>query len=264
MDDIPNLDRAYALLQDSPLFDAAYYRRQNADIPSDIDPITHFCQSGWREGRYPNPYFDPAFYQRTNPDIARAEINPLVHYLEFGDREGRRPSARFDPAWYRDQYGLGADSIALADFLERRHSGKVSPVPLFDPTWYLDRNPDVAASRSDPFEHFCAFGVIEGRDPSPDFDVKFYRTRYASRSYSSCGVKIAVLGFGRVHPLRFIVAFWVRDVIGVEGWGNWACSGALAPWVTGRSAGGSARGLRTVQPRDVLRRARCAHGWRFR
>ncbi|GAA5264932.1 hypothetical protein ACOSOMT5_P1357 [Acidiphilium sp. MT5] len=180
MDPMPDLDRAYALLQDSPLFDAAYYRRQNADIPSDIDPITHFCQSGWREGRYPNPYFDPAFYQRTNPDIARAEINPLVHYLEFGDREGRLPSARFDPAWYRDQYGLGADSNALADFLERRHSGKVSPVPLFDPTWYLDRNPDVAASRTDPFEHFCAFGVIEGRDPSPDFDVKFYRTRYAS------------------------------------------------------------------------------------
>ncbi len=180
MDTMPDLDRAYALLQGSPLFDADYYRQHNADIPSDIDPIMHFCQSGWREGRYPNPYFDPAFYQRTNPDIARAEINPLVHYLEFGDREGRRPSARFDPAWYRDQYGLGADAIALADFLERRHSGKVSPVPLFDPTWYLDRNPDVAASRTDPFEHFCAFGVIEGRDPSPDFDVKFYRTRYAS------------------------------------------------------------------------------------
>ncbi len=176
----PIKDGEPTLLHDSPLFDVDYYRTHNTDIPPEVDPVAHFCASGWREGRFPNPYFDPAFYHRTNPDIARAEINPLVHYLEFGDREWRRPSARFDPDWYRDQYGLGPDANALADFLDRRHSGKVSPVPLFDPALYLDRNPDVAASRTDPFEHFCAFGVIEGRDPSPDFDVKFYRTRYAN------------------------------------------------------------------------------------
>jgi hypothetical protein len=76
--------------------------------------------------------------------------------------------------------GWGPDANALADFLDRRHSGKVSPVPLFEQAWNLHRNPDVAASRTDPFQHFCAFGMIEGRDPSPDFDVKFYRTRYAN------------------------------------------------------------------------------------
>ena len=171
-------DHDQTVLGETLLFDQIYYRAQNPDIGAGVDPVDHFCASGWREGRYPNPYFDPVYYQQTNPDIARAEINPLVHYLEFGDREGRRPSARFDPSWYRAQYGLGAETNALADFLTRRHSGKVSPVPLFDPGWYLDRNPDVAASRTDPFEHFCAFGVMEGRDPSPDFDVKFYRSRY--------------------------------------------------------------------------------------
>lgn len=38
----------------------------------------------------------------------------------------------------------------------------------FDGVWYLRRNPDVAMSRMDPYEHYLSFGKVEGRQPAPD------------------------------------------------------------------------------------------------
>lgn len=175
----PALARDVGIIRSSQLFDPGFYAAQRPDLPEDADPLVHFCVVGWRTGRKPNPYFDPAHYRETNPDIAVADVNPLVHYIQFGDGEGRDPSPMFRALWYRETYGVPDSELALADFLTRRHTGQVAPVPLFDPAWYLDRNPDVAATRSDPFEHFCAFGIAERRDPSPDFDIAFYCSRYA-------------------------------------------------------------------------------------
>lgn len=39
-------------------------------------------------------YFDNDFYLSMNPDIALSEVNPLIHYLQHGWREGRQPSAK--------------------------------------------------------------------------------------------------------------------------------------------------------------------------
>ncbi|MBW4035787.1 MAG: glycosyltransferase [Proteobacteria bacterium] len=179
VDIAPELAREIAIILASGLFDAGFYAAQRPDLPTDADPMVHFCVIGWRTGRKPNPYFDPDYYRSTNPDIAAADLNPLVHYIEFGDHEGRDPSPMFHALWYRGAYGVPQSQLALADFLNRRRTGQVSPVPVFNPTWYLEQNPDVAATKSDPFEHFCAFGVVESRDPSPDFDIGFYRGRYA-------------------------------------------------------------------------------------
>lgn len=49
-------------------------------------------------------YFDPAYYSQQNPDVAAAGVDPLRHYEEFGWHEGRNPSARFDTSDYLDQY----------------------------------------------------------------------------------------------------------------------------------------------------------------
>jgi glycosyltransferase involved in cell wall biosynthesis len=170
---------AVSLIRDSGLFDAVYYAAQGA-LPEGVDPVTDFCESGWRAGRKPDPYFDPDFYLKANPDVAAAGLNPLLHYLEFGDAEGRDPSLWFQAGWYRREYGVPPEDNALAHYLVRRTSGQVSPVPLFDPAWYLAANPDVAAAGADPFEHFIRFGEAEHRDPAPGFDIKFYRTRYAT------------------------------------------------------------------------------------
>ncbi len=45
---------------------------------------------------------------------------------------------------------------------------------LFDPQWYLDRYPDVAAAGVDPLQHWLTFGMLEGRDPNPEFDTAWY------------------------------------------------------------------------------------------
>jgi glycosyltransferase involved in cell wall biosynthesis len=74
----------------SPEFDRAYYLRTYPDInPSIVDPLDHFCLSGWREGRDPCDWFSTTFYLDFHSDVAHAGINPFVHYLYWGRAEGR-------------------------------------------------------------------------------------------------------------------------------------------------------------------------------
>jgi len=170
------------VIRQSGLFMPGWYIGQHRELAGrGGDGVEHFCNAGWREGANPNPYFDTAWYLASYPEIASAGINPLLHYIAFGEAEGRNPSARFDTGWYRATYGLGPKDGCLRHFLERRETGQVSPVPVFDPAFYLDSNPDVARSRIDPFEHFCIFGIKEGRNPAAVFDLKFYQQRYGAQ-----------------------------------------------------------------------------------
>jgi hypothetical protein len=78
------------LIQDSALFDADWYRSTYPDIDrSGVDPLLHYMQHGWREGRDPGPSFQTSAYLRANPDVARSGVDPLLHYIEFGRAEGR-------------------------------------------------------------------------------------------------------------------------------------------------------------------------------
>lgn len=54
-----------------------------------IDPLIHYIQYGWSEGRDPSASFHTTAYLLANPDITNAGVNPLQHYLEFGAAEGR-------------------------------------------------------------------------------------------------------------------------------------------------------------------------------
>jgi hypothetical protein len=75
-----------------PEFDAAYYRALNPDVAAaGLDPLDHFLQAGWGEGRDPNPQFSVRDYLEANPDVASAGLNPFVHYLVAGRAEGRAP-----------------------------------------------------------------------------------------------------------------------------------------------------------------------------
>ncbi len=166
------------VIRRSGLFLADWYKGQRPDAPG--DGAEHFCTIGWREGLRPNPYFDTVWYLAQNPEIAAAGVNPLLHYHAFGEAAGRDPAPWFQVNWYRAAYERGPLGACLAHFLERRFTGQVNPVPVFDGAYYLDTNNDVAAGGADPFEHFMVFGAAEGRNPAADFDVNFYRNRYAS------------------------------------------------------------------------------------
>ncbi|PIU08118.1 MAG: hypothetical protein COT28_21570 [Methylobacterium sp. CG08_land_8_20_14_0_20_71_15] len=72
-------------------FDEAYYRWRYRDVAeADIDPLTHYLEHGWREGRDPSAYFSTRGYLEQNPDVAQAGVNPLVHFWENGLSEGRK------------------------------------------------------------------------------------------------------------------------------------------------------------------------------
>jgi glycosyltransferase involved in cell wall biosynthesis len=166
-------------IRQSGLFLSPWYLVQHPEIDAPgEDGVSHFCVLGWREGARPNPYFDPGWYLAQNPDVAASAVNPLLHYIVLGDFEGRAPSPIFDVRWYRTAYGLGAKDLCLSHYMARRLTGQVNPVPVFDAAFYLENNTDVAAGGADPFEHFLSFGTAEGRDPAPDFDLKFYVNRY--------------------------------------------------------------------------------------
>ena len=74
----------------SGLFDADYYRATYPDIQPPLqDPIRHYCERGWREGRNPSEEFDTQGYLAAYADIKDAGINPLWHYVVAGRYEGR-------------------------------------------------------------------------------------------------------------------------------------------------------------------------------
>jgi len=112
-------------------FDREYYLEQNCDVKQlKMNPLVHYLQVGFKEGRNPNPLFDTSYYLSQNPDVAESGINPLVHYLEIGFKEGRNPN------------------------------------PLFDTSYYLSQNPNIAESGINPLVHYLEIGAREGRNPN--------------------------------------------------------------------------------------------------
>jgi glycosyltransferase involved in cell wall biosynthesis len=168
-----------AALAKTGLFDEAYYKSAYPDVvPAGANALEHFFDHGWREGKRPNSYFDPLWYAGQNPDVEQDQLNPLFHFAFHGDTEGRRAAPLFDSAWYRKTYNIPADQITLAHYLANRTTGRFSPLPEFDIAYYLTHSPDVAAAGIDAFEHFWSWGYREGRNPSAEFDVRFYAQRY--------------------------------------------------------------------------------------
>lgn len=45
---------------------------------------------------------------------------------------------------------------------------------LFDGEFYLQKYPDVAAAKMDPWRHYVKYGAREGRKPTPLFDPAYY------------------------------------------------------------------------------------------
>ncbi len=72
------------------LFDAEFYRSQlDSALPEGMDPLAHYCETGWREWRDPSPQFSTRGYAEAYPGIVEIGMNPLMHYIEHGRDEGR-------------------------------------------------------------------------------------------------------------------------------------------------------------------------------
>ncbi|NBC31221.1 MAG: phytase, partial [Alphaproteobacteria bacterium] len=192
------------------LFDADFYLAENPDVAqAGVDPRTHYAQSGFLEGRDPNPVFDTDLYLALNADVAVAGINPLTHYEQFGAEEGRNPNPTFDVGFYFDTNpDVRFDRLEpLNHYLTAGAEAGADPNPFFDTDFYLAQNPDVAAAGVNPLVHYNQSGFLEGRDPGPDF---------STQGYLAANPDVAEAGF---NPLSHFLAFGQEEgrmAIGVD------------------------------------------------
>lgn len=78
----------------------------NNPSPSDIELITK------------STCFDIKYYLNTYPDILKAGVDPIKHYCEFGFREGRKPSAGFDTKAYMQKNHLDSNQNPLVHYIK--------------------------------------------------------------------------------------------------------------------------------------------------
>jgi glycosyltransferase involved in cell wall biosynthesis len=119
----------------SKVFDGVYYLSANPDIAAaGIDPLQHFCKSGWQEGRNPHPLFSTIYYLQRYPDVMKAGINPLEHYLCRGWLEGRDPHPAFDTAYYTKAgwYSTKCGISPLEYYLQHRCAATATQLAGFD------------------------------------------------------------------------------------------------------------------------------------
>lgn len=79
-------------IRQTELFDEAFYLAMYPDIqPVPQDPLHHYCERGWLEGRDPSDMFSTEAYLATYQDIGESGLNPLWHYVVAGAGENRSP-----------------------------------------------------------------------------------------------------------------------------------------------------------------------------
>lgn len=188
-------------IRHSEIFDAAFYRASYKDIRiSNMDPLTHYVQYGYREGRAPNVLFDTAFYLAQRPELRLGQDNILLHYLRQGWFEGVDPHLYFDTSWYVNKYKhLLKGKNPLSFFLAER-AYRTSPSGKFDATAYGRRYADVAQAGQNALTHYIQSGRQEGRTAFPVRD---------EHSYASRNTFGSVAYLKRCAPLKGKVALFV-------------------------------------------------------
>ena len=72
-------DSVYRLV--ATALDTRFYRAIYDDVAEGrVDPVRHYVDAGWREGRDPAPWFSTRAYQEDHPDTEG--LNPFHHYLQ--------------------------------------------------------------------------------------------------------------------------------------------------------------------------------------
>ena len=200
----------------STAVDGAFYRAVHPDLAgAQIDPVRHYAESGWREGRDPAPWFSTRDYVKANPQVAKAGLNPLHHYMTLGRHAGRevvpsvfgddyllgRVRRRLEPAWRFES--LTPDGAETADAVAEEAAAALRDRALaateFDAVFYLDANSDVRAAGGDPLDHFLSIGWREGRDPAPTFSVADYLESYPDLATANVNPFVHYLQFGRAE-----------------------------------------------------------------
>ncbi len=140
------------------LFDPDWYLAENKDVAdAALDPVFHYLNEGWKEGRSPSPWFCAETYEMMVPGFSEITQDPIRHFMRFGlqDKALRNRILRLAEEW-----------MSLL-------SGKV-PFELFDEKCYRTGNQDLLNLQTNPLIHYTRQGWRERRIPSGHFSQWLY------------------------------------------------------------------------------------------
>jgi glycosyltransferase involved in cell wall biosynthesis len=122
-----------------------------------------------------------------------------------------RSSGLFDEAWYRTRYDIRDDIDALNEWCELGWKIGRQPNLCFQPDWYIAQNSDLVSHGVSALLHYIQRGEAEGRNPSPLFDLPWYRQNYAPPEGELCLAHyLRLRSSGTVNPLAdFDAAFYL-------------------------------------------------------
>ena len=190
-------------------FDGDAYLLAYPDVAeAGIDPIAHYLEFGWREGRVAASWFDPKAYAKSVGNLDPCKENVFAHLLlsaQECDQDAQTLYLRITSgseafSFKRGKSGLlegsgkgevteqeGPSRIgrlitkgAIADetiFIHLNPPSRDEKKLVeshFDAAYYCSTYPEIVHSGVDPLIHFMTIGWVEGRDPSPDFSTSYY------------------------------------------------------------------------------------------
>ena len=141
------LARGMEIVARSPYYDRDWYLATYPDVAhSGMDPLLHFVQSGWREGRSPSEYFPDALYLFFHPESKNGRVCSIVDFLRRGLNADHLSSLarRFDELQARTRERLKVDLLIPPPLPEGRWPREKS-VGVHLHCFYLDMLPDICA-----------------------------------------------------------------------------------------------------------------------
>ena len=80
----------YVLVARSKYFKKKWYLKMYPEVAiQNLDPVEHYMEIGWKEGKLPGPEFDGNDYLDRYPSVRKLPYSPLLHYEKYGKNEDR-------------------------------------------------------------------------------------------------------------------------------------------------------------------------------
>lgn len=164
-------------------FDAGFYLRRHGDVAAaGVDPLVHYLNNGWREGRDPSAVFSTRIYLDLNPALASQGICPLVHFAEqaLRLRPGSLARAEHAAAEMRMLDRLPAHLLRLAGIAEGDSRRAEILLRLFAADdWRIAAGLPPETSIPDALMHYLLNGLPQDLPPGPLFQPDHYRKALA-------------------------------------------------------------------------------------
>jgi glycosyltransferase involved in cell wall biosynthesis len=119
------------LVRLSGRFDPGYYLGEYPDVAvAGVDPLSHYCEFGWREARRPGPMVHPAYIANTPIGLHFPGCNPILVWMLLGRWVGWSLAWPELQGWKR-RVGRRAPTNNKADIVLVLHETTRTGAPIF-------------------------------------------------------------------------------------------------------------------------------------